>query len=93
MRGAGQEPEKPVTPQVYTPSKTPTPSKPGMLQEVFNLDEGPVTLTFPESLSEESYQDLASYFELFLRKAKRRTVPLQGVEARGITGKDKEAAN
>src|SRR6266404_7419480 len=71
-------------------------AKAPMLQEVFNLDEGPVTLIFPESLSADSYEDLASYFQLFLRKAKRRT--LQGVEARGITGKDiagkdEEAAN
>ncbi len=48
------------------------PSKPGMLQEVFNLDEGPVTLTVPATLSEESYADLADQLELFLRRAKRR---------------------
>ena len=43
-----------------------------MLQEVFNLDEGPVTLTVPATLSEASYADLADQFELFLRRAKRR---------------------
>jgi hypothetical protein len=43
-----------------------------MLQEVFNLDEGPVTLTVPATLSEESYADLADQLELFLRRAKRR---------------------
>ena len=43
-------------------------------QEVFALDEGDVTLTFPASLSTQSYQDLADYLELFLRKAKRRAV-------------------
>jgi len=43
-----------------------------LLQEVFNLDEGPVTLTFPASLSAESYADLKDYLELFLRKAKRQ---------------------
>jgi hypothetical protein len=47
-------------------------AKPGTLQEVFNLEEGPVTLTFPANLSSASYKDLADYFELFLRKAKRR---------------------
>jgi hypothetical protein len=46
-------------------------AKPGVLQEVFNLDEGPVTLTFPASMSPESYQDLSDYLALFLRKAKR----------------------
>lgn len=43
-----------------------------MLQEVFNLDEGPVTLTFPAELTTTSYEDLKSYFDLFLRKAKRQ---------------------
>jgi hypothetical protein len=39
---------------------------------VFNLNEGPVTLTVPATLSEASYADLADQFELFLRRAKRR---------------------
>jgi hypothetical protein len=43
-----------------------------VLQEVFNLDEGPVTLTFPASLSAESYADLKDHLDLFLRKAKRQ---------------------
>lgn len=47
-------------------------AKSGMLQEVFNLDEGPVTLTFPASLSADSYEDLKDYLDLFLRKAKRQ---------------------
>jgi hypothetical protein len=65
------------------PLKTPPPIvvKPGMLQEVFNLDEGPVTLTVPATLSAASYADLADQFELFLRRAKRRV------------GKKDEAAN
>jgi hypothetical protein len=50
----------PVTPKV------------GTLQEVFNLDEGPVTLTFPAKLSVASYEDLEAHLEIFLRKAKRR---------------------
>ncbi|WP_439924973.1 hypothetical protein [Nitrobacter sp. JJSN] len=43
-----------------------------MLKEVFNLEEGAVTLEYPVTLSAESYQDLSDYLELFLRKAKRR---------------------
>jgi hypothetical protein len=72
-----REPEEdPMTPQI--PPKpanlpTPLPPKAGMLQEVFTLPEGPVTVTFPDSLSEPSYEDLKDYFELFLRKAKRRS--------------------
>jgi hypothetical protein len=48
------------------------PPKLGVFQEVFNLDEGPVTLTFPSTLSTESYQDLEDHIAIFLRKAKRR---------------------
>ena len=36
-----------------------------------DLAEGPVTLTFPASMSPESYQDLSDYLTRFLRKAKR----------------------
>jgi hypothetical protein len=43
-----------------------------MLQEVFNLDEGAVTLTFPASMSPASYQDLEDHLKIFMRKAKRR---------------------
>ena len=43
-----------------------------MLQEIFNLDEGPVTLSFPSELSGESYEDLKDQLELFLRRAQRR---------------------
>jgi hypothetical protein len=40
--------------------------------DFFNLDEGPVTLTFPASLSADSYADLKDHLDLFLRKAKRQ---------------------
>lgn len=43
-----------------------------VLQEVFNLDEGPVTLTFPAKMSAASYEDLEDHLQIFLRKAKRR---------------------
>jgi hypothetical protein len=62
-----------------TPNRTPPPPpppvvvKPGMLQEVFNLDEGPVTLSVPAVLSPESYEDMADRIEIFLRGLKRRT--------------------
>ncbi len=45
---------------------------PGQRQEVFGLDEGDVTLTFPANLSAASYEDLEDHLALFLRKAKRR---------------------
>jgi hypothetical protein len=42
-----------------------------ILQEVFILDEGPATLTFPKHLSVASYQDLSDRLAIFRRKAKR----------------------
>lgn len=47
-------------------------AKHGTLQEVFNLDEGPVMLTFPAKMSVASYEDLEAHLQIFLRKAKRR---------------------
>lgn len=58
-----------ATPKAPEPAP---PAKPGMLQEVFNLDEGPVTLSFPSPLSQASYEDLKDQLELFLRRAQRR---------------------
>jgi hypothetical protein len=70
---SGDEAEAPqdaMTPQDQQ-FKSPPP-KAGMMQEVFNLDEGPVTLSVPAKLSEESYEDLEAQLQLFLRRAKRR---------------------
>jgi hypothetical protein len=54
-----------------------------MLQEVFNLDEGPVTLSFPSNISVASYDELDAAIKLFLLRAKRRA---------GRGGDDKEEA-
>lgn len=50
------------------------PKRPGMRQEVFTLDEGDITLQWPERLSLDSYQDFESWLQLVLRKAKRAIV-------------------
>ena len=78
--------DAPMTPavqdaKVRTP---PPPAQTGMLQEVFTLEEGPVTVTFPATLSPDSYKDLADHLEIFLRKAKRRSGadPLYSLKAR-----------
>jgi hypothetical protein len=42
-----------------------------MLREVFNLSEGPVSITFPASLSMESYRDLVNQLDLILRRINR----------------------
>jgi hypothetical protein len=44
----------------------------GLLQESFNLKEGPVTLSFPAALSADSYEDLADQLGLVLKRLKRR---------------------
>ncbi len=48
-----------------------TPPK-GMRKEVFDLDEGVVTLTFPDSLSATSFEELDAYLKVFLGKMRRR---------------------
>lgn len=48
------------------------PLRPGMRKEVFDLDEGEVVLTFPESLSATSFEDLDAYLKVFIAKMRRR---------------------
>ena len=76
--GLGREARaRPMAPPPPEGSQT-NPSDPAeaedteLLQEVFSLDEGPFTLTSPASLSAPSLKDLAAFFELFLRKMRRR---------------------
>lgn len=42
-------------------------------EEIFTLDEGRVTITFPERLSGASLEDLKAYLDIFYRKACRLT--------------------
>ena len=46
--------------------------KRNMQQDTFNLDEGEVTLHWPARLSRDSYDELESWLNLLLRRAKRR---------------------
>ena len=43
----------------------------GMRQEIFTLEEGDITLEWPQRLSQASYEDFESWIQLVLRKAKR----------------------
>jgi len=70
--GAVKPPMKPPTLPLATENSPKSPTPAGARREVIALDEGDVVLTFPENLSADSYQDLADYLGLFLRKAKRR---------------------
>jgi hypothetical protein len=45
----------------------------GTRQEVITLDEGDVIVSFPETLSAESFDDLKDHLELFIRRMQRRT--------------------
>ena len=69
-----EEPQMTPSPQTQALLDRPASSfkAPAMLQEVFNLEEGPVIFSVPSSLSEDSYEDLEAQFTLFLRRAKRR---------------------
>ncbi|MGX8010967.1 hypothetical protein ACVDG8_019410 [Mesorhizobium sp. ORM8.1] len=49
-----------------------SPLRPGTRQEVIALDEGDVTITFPENLSGESFEDLEDHLKLFIRRLQRR---------------------
>jgi hypothetical protein len=74
-KGAGEETKLPPTPPKL-PLKPAAGIRPpillGVRREVFALDEGDVTLTFPEKMSSGSYEDLEAYLKIFLRKAKRQ---------------------
>lgn len=45
--------------------------KPGMNEDTFAMKEGTVVFQWPDRLSAESYEDLAAWAELILRKVKR----------------------
>lgn len=44
---------------------------PGVRQDVWNLDEGPVVLSYPAKMSAPSFEDFESWISLQLRKIKR----------------------
>lgn len=69
---------KTAIPFAWAKATASSPSARGFLQEVFNLEEGPVTVSFPAALSEDSFKDLSDHLELFLRKAKRRALAAKG---------------
>ena len=51
-------------------------------EEIFTLDEGRVTISFPSRLSGASLEDLKAYLDIFYRKACRLTDdPVDAVDA------------
>jgi hypothetical protein len=47
------------------------PDKPGARKSRFALKEGDVIVTFPDNLSADSVEDLDSYWQVFIKKARR----------------------
>ena len=59
-------------------------------EEVFTLDEGRVTISYPARLSGESLEDLRQYLDIFYRKACRLTDdPVDSVDPKYFEGRRK----
>lgn len=55
----------------------PPPLKPGMQRADFPLPEGIARIEFPASMSSESYEEIAAWLQLLLRRAKRDVKPTE----------------
>jgi hypothetical protein len=62
-------PQAQSVPAVLSSGTVATPE--GVHREVFAVDEGEVTLTWPKEMSQESYQDIEDWLAILLRKMKR----------------------
>ncbi|MBY8916538.1 hypothetical protein KUG85_14425 [Nitratireductor sp. L1-7-SE] len=51
----------------------------GMRREIVALDEGDVTISFPENLSSDSFADLEDHLRIFIRKMQRRVRPTANI--------------
>lgn len=69
-KGSGSSGDAKISPTLALPLDEPLLK--GTRKEVFALDEGDVVLTFPESLSATSFEDLDAYLKVFISKMKRR---------------------
>jgi hypothetical protein len=71
--------ERPTLPLMQPPQhqqqhqqQQPEETKPGTRRAIFPLDDGDVTLTFPEGLSAEALTDLDDYLKIFLKKERAK---------------------
>ncbi|HEU5019890.1 MAG TPA: hypothetical protein VFT69_18175 [Pseudolabrys sp.] len=65
----------------------------GTGEEVFTLDEGRVTISFPASLSSASLEDLRQYLDIFYRKACRLSDdPVDAVDPKVFNKREKVIA-
>ena len=59
-------------------------------EEIFTLDEGRVTISYPSQLSGDSLEDLRQYLDIFYRKACRLADdPVDPVEPKYFDGRRK----
>jgi hypothetical protein len=70
MRWTGPTPEG--IPAHLLSAKQDEPVKVGWRKAVFPIDEGDVTLIFPEGISPTGLQDLSEYLAIFLKKEARK---------------------
>lgn len=62
----------PIPAHLLTARKQDDAPKPGTRKAVFPIDEGDVTLIFPEGLSPSGLQDLGDYLDIFLKKEAKK---------------------
>jgi len=65
-------PPPPMIASALAPAVSETKLDVGVLEEKFNTDEGVVIVRYPDKLTTDSVSDLEAFFELFIKKAKRR---------------------
>ncbi|WP_156254516.1 hypothetical protein [Sandarakinorhabdus oryzae] len=70
LGGDGAPLERPTMP--LPKEEPPEPPAKGMRKAMFPLDDGDVTLIFPETITASGLSDLADYLEIFLRKERRK---------------------
>lgn len=69
--GEGEQKERPTLPLAKRDQELDE-TKPGTRRAIFPLDDGDVTLTFPEGLSAEALTDLDDYLKIFLKKERAK---------------------
>jgi hypothetical protein len=70
--GTASKPERPSLPFTSTGGEGEKVT-PGLRKAMFPLDEGDVTLLFPEGLSMDALAELGQYLNIFLKKEQRKT--------------------
>lgn len=67
------QPDNPLPPAQFLKS-----AEPNMVQDIFNLPEGQLIIQRPQTLSQDSFQELKDWFELVIRRASRSIKTQEG---------------